>query len=46
VYANARKAVPLPSDAKPITLHVPKDGRLVQWAPTPAATRREPIPTH
>jgi uncharacterized radical SAM superfamily Fe-S cluster-containing enzyme len=45
VYANARKAVPLPSNAKPVTLHVPKDGRLVQWAPKPAAPRREPVPT-
>src|SRR5712671_1764392 len=36
VYANANKRVPLPSNAQPITLHVPKDGRLVQWEPRPA----------
>ena len=46
VYANARKAVPLPSNTKPVTLHVPKDGRLVQWAPKPAAPPPQPVPTH
>src|SRR6185295_10048240 len=46
VYANAHKAVPLPSNVKPVTLHVPKDGRLVQWTPTPAAAPPEPVPTH
>src|SRR2546427_2587551 len=37
VYANAHAVVPLPSNAHPVTLHVPKDGRLIQWAPKPAA---------
>ena len=37
VYANAHAMVPLPSNAHPVTLHVPKDGRLIQWAPKPAA---------
>jgi uncharacterized radical SAM superfamily Fe-S cluster-containing enzyme len=31
VYANPRKAVPLP--ATPVTLHLPRDGRLVEWTP-------------
>jgi len=49
VYANAKKLVPLPSDGAPITLHVPKDGRLVQWTPKPVAVtpaRAEPVATH
>jgi len=46
VYANAHKAVPLPHNVKPVTLHVPKDGRLVQWAPKPVAPPQEPVPTH
>ncbi len=37
VYANARKQVPLPSDGAPVTLHVPRDGRLIQWVAKPAA---------
>ena len=37
VYANPKKAVPLPSNARPVALHIPKDGRLVEWAPTQAA---------
>ncbi len=42
VYANVRKMVPLPSNAKRVTLHVPKDGRLIQWAPKPVAPAPEP----
>ena len=42
VYANVRKMVPLPPNAVPVTLHVPKDGRLIQWAPKPVAPAREP----
>ena len=45
VYANAHKIVPLPSNVKPVTLHVPKDGRLVQWAPKPVASPGEPVQT-
>jgi hypothetical protein len=30
--------VPLPANAQPIALHIPKDGRLVQWAPTTKTT--------
>jgi uncharacterized radical SAM superfamily Fe-S cluster-containing enzyme len=43
VYANVHAAVPLPSHSKPVTLHIPKDGRLVQWTPKPASTTREPV---
>jgi hypothetical protein len=46
VYANPNKAVPLPSNALPVALHIPKDGRLVQWAPKPAAPASPgPAPT-
>jgi uncharacterized radical SAM superfamily Fe-S cluster-containing enzyme len=37
VYANPKKAVPLPSAVRPVALHIPKDGRLVEWAPTRSA---------
>jgi tetraether lipid synthase len=37
VYANPKKAVPLPASARPVALHIPRDGRLVQWAPKPTA---------
>jgi uncharacterized radical SAM superfamily Fe-S cluster-containing enzyme len=46
VYANVHKPVPLPSNSTPVTLHIPKDGRLVQWAPKPAAPAREPVLIH
>jgi hypothetical protein len=55
VYANPNKAVPLPSLARPVALHIPKDGRLVQWAPKPTpgpapaaapAAAQEPVPIH
>jgi uncharacterized radical SAM superfamily Fe-S cluster-containing enzyme len=35
VYANPRKMVPLPANVMPVSLHVPRDGRLVEWAPKP-----------
>jgi hypothetical protein len=39
--------VPLPSTSKPVTLHIPKDGRLVQWAPKPGSpTAHEPVSIH
>ena len=31
VYANPRKAVPLPADAVPVSLKVPRNGRLVDY---------------
>jgi uncharacterized radical SAM superfamily Fe-S cluster-containing enzyme len=46
VYANGHKAVPLPPNSKPVSLHIPKDGQLVQWAPKPASTRRESVSVH
>ncbi len=33
VYANPKKSVPLPADVVPITLRIPKNGRLVEWTP-------------
>ena len=44
VYANPRKAVPLPADVHPVTLTIPRDGRLVEWAPS--KTTPEPALTH
>jgi len=38
VYANPKKSVPLPSNVKPVSLQVPRDGRLVEWTP-----KREPV---
>jgi len=38
VYANPRKAVPLPPGSKLLTLKIPRDGALVDWVPTPRAT--------
>ena len=35
VYANAKKAVPLPPGSKLLTLKIPRNGQLVDWAPTP-----------
>ena len=40
VYANPKKSVPLPST--PVTLHVPRDGRLVEWTPKTAPAAAEP----
>ena len=37
VYANAKKAVPLPPGSKLLTLKIPRNGELVDWAPTPKA---------
>jgi hypothetical protein len=41
VYANPRKPVPLPPGSIPVSLKIPRDGRLVEWAPAPA---RKPAP--
>src|SRR5687767_5009461 len=35
VYANAKKAVPLPPGSNLLTLKIPRNGQLVDWAPTP-----------
>jgi uncharacterized radical SAM superfamily Fe-S cluster-containing enzyme len=47
VYANPRKKVPLPDGAVPVTLQVPRDGRLVHWTPRPRVTvaTGEPVAT-
>jgi uncharacterized radical SAM superfamily Fe-S cluster-containing enzyme len=37
VYANPRKAVPLPPGVQPVSLRIPRNGRLVEWKPSPAA---------
>ena len=37
------QAVPLPDNAQPVTLQIPKDGRLVEWTPRPARARRRPV---
>jgi tetraether lipid synthase len=47
VYANPRKKVPLPPGTVPVTLQVPRDGRLVTWSPKPSVTvAAEPATTH
>jgi uncharacterized radical SAM superfamily Fe-S cluster-containing enzyme len=33
VYANPNKAVPLSANARPVALHIPRDGRLIEWVP-------------
>ena len=38
VYANPRKAVPLPPGSKLLTLKIPRNGTLVDWAPPTAVT--------
>ena len=42
VYANPRKGVPLPAGTQPISLKIPRDGRLVDWTATPPT--RLPFP--
>lgn len=41
VYANPRKAVPLPEGVAAVTLKVPRDGQLVDYQPRPQAAARE-----
>ena len=38
VYANPRKPVPLDPEAQPVTLRIPRSGRLVEWQPSAKAT--------
>ena len=35
VYANPKKAVPLPQGSSVLTLKIPRNGTLVDWVPTP-----------
>ena len=37
MWANAKKAVPLPPGSKLLTLKIPRNGELVDWTPTPKA---------
>jgi hypothetical protein len=41
VYANPRKAVPLDANAQPISLRIPRDGRLVDWEPSKPVAQPE-----
>jgi uncharacterized radical SAM superfamily Fe-S cluster-containing enzyme len=43
VYANPKKNVPLPAHVLPVTLSVPRNGRLVEWQPKPASPRVEGV---
>jgi uncharacterized radical SAM superfamily Fe-S cluster-containing enzyme len=43
VYANSKKMVPLP-EGQPVTLKVPRNGRLVPWQPRPAAAEDRTSP--
>jgi tetraether lipid synthase len=43
VYANPRKAVALPAGVQPVSLRIPRDGRLVEWRPTPGPAVAEPV---
>jgi uncharacterized radical SAM superfamily Fe-S cluster-containing enzyme len=36
VYANPRKSVPLPAGVQPVSLRIPRDGKLVEWRPVAA----------
>ena len=43
VYANPRKQVPLPAVAQPVSLRIPRDGRLIEWSPARPARPVAPI---
>jgi uncharacterized radical SAM superfamily Fe-S cluster-containing enzyme len=43
VYANPRKAVPLPAGVQPVSLRIPRDGRLIEWKGSPAAAAQTPV---
>jgi hypothetical protein len=45
VYANPRKAVPLPHGV-PVSLKIPRDGQLVDWTPTPPEPKDELVAVH
>jgi uncharacterized radical SAM superfamily Fe-S cluster-containing enzyme len=42
VYANPRKAVPLPVHATPVTLKIPRNGRLVDYVPPSRSSQPTP----
>jgi hypothetical protein len=35
VFANPLKSIPLPERPQPLSLHVPRNGQLVEWVPRP-----------
>ena len=44
VYANPRKTVPLPDEARPVSLRIPRNGQLVEWQPSaPAGAEQEAV---
>jgi hypothetical protein len=43
VYANPRKSVPLPAGTHPVSLKLPRNGQLIEWAPGPAEPRTTPL---
>ena len=43
VYANPRKAVPLPPGSQSLTLKVPRNGTLVDWVPTRKPMKPKPL---
>src|SRR5262249_19080546 len=42
VYANPRKAVPLPERATPVALKLPRNGRLVDYVPRSGSSKPAP----
>jgi tetraether lipid synthase len=38
VYANPRRGVPLPEGTHAVSLSIPRDGRLIEWRPSAAAS--------
>jgi uncharacterized radical SAM superfamily Fe-S cluster-containing enzyme len=44
VYANPRKSVPLDATAQPVSLRIPRGGRLVDWYPNEQRPEREKRP--
>ncbi|MFN8058757.1 MAG: radical SAM protein [Vicinamibacterales bacterium] len=44
VYANPRRAVPLPAAAVPVTLKIPRGGALVDYEPRPKVTAKPIAP--
>jgi len=40
VYANPRKPVPLEANVQPVSLRIPRDGRLIEWQPVTQKIKR------
>jgi hypothetical protein len=43
VHANPRKPVPLPATVQPVSLRIPRDGRLVEWRPASSSSQPSPV---